>query len=324
MYLSLLFYIFRYCKMSTVSEKRQPEFSCDCCHYKTTVKRDYTNHLLTKKHERKSDCQQITTESYICNICNKCYKDRTGLWRHTKKNKCFVETEEKQKESAVDTPLESTFSNYDLVVQLLKQNNDLQQQLIELAKEPRTVNNYNQSNNTSNTTNNQFNLNLFLNESCKDALNIDDFMDSLQLTVEDLEKTGELGFVQGITRIFLNGLKGLDVTQRPIHCTDMKRETVYIKDQDKWQKETPEKTLMNQALNQVVRKNLKMIHVWREDHPDYLRSNTKDNDDYIKISVSSLGSEYDDEQKRMNEKIIRNVLKEVVVDRKNGGQIEES
>ena len=310
--------------MSTVSEKKQQEFLCDCCHYRTNVKRDYINHLMTKKHERKSDCQQITTECYVCNICNKQYKDRTGLWRHTKKNKCFVDTEsaeEKQPENITDSaPPASTSFNYDLVVQLLKQNNDLQKQIIELAREPKTVNNYNQSNNT---TNNQFNLNLFLNESCKDALNIDDFMDSLQLTVEDLEKTGELGFVQGITRIFVNGLKDLEVTQRPIHCTDMKRETVYIKDQDKWQKETPEKKLMNQALNQVVRKNLKMIHVWREDHPDYLRSNTKDNDDYVKISVSSLGSEYDDEQKRMNEKIIRNVLKEVVIDRKNGGQIEE-
>ena len=142
-------------------------------------------------------------------------------------------------------------------------------------------------------------------------------MDSLQLTVNDLEETGRLGFVQGITRIFLQGLKDLDVTRRPFHCTDIKRETVYIKDQDRWEKETTEKKLMKQALNQVVRKNLKMIHVWREDHPDYLRSNTQDNDDYMKIYLSSLGSEYDDEQKRMDEKIIRNVLKEIILDKKN-------
>ena len=166
------------------------------------------------------------------------------------------------------------------------------------------------------TNNNQFNLNMFLNETCKDALNIDDFMNSLELTVEDLEQTGKLGFVQGITRIFLKGLRDLDVTQRPFHCTDTKRETVYVKDQDKWEKESDKKTKMKQALNQAVRKNLKLISLWREEHPDYLKSNTQDNDDYIKISLNSLGSEYEDEQQRMDEKIIRNVLREVILDKK--------
>jgi hypothetical protein len=158
---------------------------------------------------------------------------------------------------------------------------------------------------------------MFLNEECKNALNIMDFVKGLKLTVEDIEETGRLGYVGGMTRIFVNALKDMDVKMRPIHCTDIKRETVYVKDQNKWEKETTDKKLMKQALNQVVRKNLKMIHVWREDHPDYLRSNTKDNDEYMKISVSSLGSEYDDEQRRMDEKIIRNVLKEIVLDRKN-------
>jgi hypothetical protein len=199
-----------------------------------------------------------------------------------------------------------------MVMKLIEQNTELQKQIIELAKHPGVVNN---TQNIMNNTNNQFNLNVFLNETCKDALNIDDFMDSLHLTVDDLEETGRLGFVQGMTRIFLQGLKDLDITRRPFHCTDIKRETVYVKDQNKWEKETTDKKLMKQALNQVVRKNLKMIHVWREDHPDYLRSNTKDNDEYMKISVSSLGSEYDDEQRRMDEKIIRNVLKDVVIDK---------
>ena len=156
-----------------------------------------------------------------------------------------------------------------------------------------------------------------MNETCKDALNIDDFMDSIKLSIEDLEQTGRLGFVEGITRIFLQGLRDLDVTQRPFHCTDIKRETVYVKDQDKWEKETAEKTKMRQALNQAVRKNLGMLPAWQIEHPDFLRSNTEDNDEYIRISLNSLGSEYDDEQRRMDEKIIRNVLKQVVLDKKN-------
>ena len=247
---------------------------------------------------------------YKCNNCEKEYNTSNSLWYHNKK--CIIKPVDTLTINAVNTNPQ----NYDLITELLKQNNELQKQIIELAKEPKIVNNYNNNNNTnntSNTTNNQFNLNMFLNEECKNALNIDDFMDSLQLTVEDLEQTGELGFVQGMTRIFMKGLKDLDITMRPFHCTDIKRETVYIKDQDKWEKETTEKKLMKQALNQVVRKNLKMIHVWRENHPDYLRSNTKDNDEYNKISVSSLGSAYDDEQLRMDEKIIRNVLKEVIL-----------
>jgi hypothetical protein len=303
--------------MSTICEKRQHEFLCECCDYKTQIRRDYNNHLLTKKHERNTDCQQKTTDDYICNICCKHYKDRTGLWRHSKKNKCSPVIEETQ----TIVPINTISTSHDLVVELLKQNNDLQRQIIELSKEPKTINHYNNMNTTNN--NNQFNLNMFLNETCKDALNIDDFMDSLQLTVEDLEKTGELGFVQGITRIFLNGLKELEVSRRPIHCTDVKRETVYIKDQDKWEKESAEKTKMRQALNQAIRKNLGLIPAWREEHPDCLRSNTKDNDEYMKISMNSLGSEYEDEQERMNDKIIRNVLKEVVLDRKAGSQLSE-
>jgi hypothetical protein len=315
--------------MEIIIEKRKPrEYLCECCNFTTIVKRDFNNHLLTKKHQDKQEVQQYL---FICNLCNKKYKNRSGLWKHSNHS---------QKCNSVNSILVEEQNNYILpekgdehilaekkefdiqlhcrmMSDLLKQNNELQKQIIELAKEPKIVNNYNNNNNTNNnTTNNQFNLNMFLNEECKNALNIDDFMDSLQLTVEDLEQTGELGFVQGMTRIFLKGLEDLDITMRPFHCTDIKRETVYIKDQDKWEKETTEKKLMKQALNQVVRKNLKMIHVWRENHPDYLRSNTKDNDEYNKISVSSLGSAYDDEQLRMDEKIIRNVLKEVILDRK--------
>jgi hypothetical protein len=299
------------------NQKKGEEYVCTLCDALCSTKFDLKMHQMTAEHRKNVKIQSKNTPvaaKHKCSICEKEYKTSNSLWYHNKK--CVP----KIIEPLITNGATIVPQNCDLIAELLKQNNELQKQIIDLAKEPKIINNNNYNSNnqcTNNTTNNQFNLNMFLNETCKDALNIDDFMDSLQLTVNDLEETGRLGFVQGITRIFLQGLKDLDVTRRPFHCTDIKRETVYIKDQDRWEKETTEKKLMKQALNQVVRKNLKMIHVWREDHPDYLRSNTQDNDDYMKIYLSSLGSQYDDEQQRMDEKIIRNVLREIILDKKN-------
>jgi hypothetical protein len=319
---------------SVFNQKNTGEYECTLCDVLCKETFDIHNHILTAEHQKnvkfnpkKTGGEEITAETvkHKCDNCEKEYKSSNSLWYH--KKKCITL---KKENIIVENKIVTFTPAYDMISELLKQNNELQKQIIELCKEPKVVNNYSKCNtsinsNSTNTNNNnnQFNLNMFLNETCKDALNIDDFMDSLQLTVEDLEKTGELGFVQGITRIFLNGLKELEVSKRPIHCTDVKRETVYIKDQDKWEKESAEKTKMRQALNQAVRKNLGLIPAWREEHPDCLRSNTNDNDEYMKISMSSLGSEYEDEQERMNDKIIRNVLKEVVLDRKAGSQLSE-
>ena len=288
------------------------EMICSSCSYRCSQKCDWMKHIITKKHIRLNSnlLNDNSSKKHRCK-CGKEYIHLCSLCKHRKK--CDFKIENTVQIEREELP--SIINTNEMMLKLIEQNTELQKQILELSKQPIIVNNTQNINNTTN--NNQFNLSVFLNETCKDALNIDDFMDSLQLTVNDLEETGRLGFVQGITRIFLQGLKDLDVTRRPFHCTDIKRETVYIKDQDRWEKETTEKKLMKQALNQVVRKNLKMIHVCREDHPDYLRSNTQDNDDYMKIYLSSLGSEYDDEQKRMDEKIIRNVLKEIILDKKN-------
>jgi len=287
------------------------EMVCSSCSYRCSQKCDWMKHIITKKHIRLNSnlLNSNSSKKHKCK-CGKEYIHLCSLCKHRKKcNFKIDETVTRSKDESY-----STISTNEMVLKLIEQNTELQKQIMELSKQTTIVNNTQNINNTTN--NNQFNLSVFLNETCKDALNIDDFMDSLQLTVNDIEETGRLGFVQGMTRIFLQGLKDLDINRRPFHCTDIKRETVYVKDQNKWEKETTEKKIMKQALNQVVRKNLKMIHVWREEHPDYLRSNTKDNDEYLKISLSSLGSEYDDEQKRMDEKIIRNVLKEVILDKK--------
>ena len=295
-------------------KKTLPKLYCEYCDYTCRCMSEWTRHTTTRKHVNSvSDSQKNQQNEYKCGECDKTYKHRQSLFTHKKRCQVQVNSIVLENAKTTDIMIESKpnmeqISN-EMVMKLIDQNNELQKQIIEMSKQSAIVNN-------NITNNNQFNLNMFLNETCKDALNIDDFMNSLELTVEDLEQTGKLGFVQGITRIFLKGLRDLDVTQRPFHCTDTKRETVYVKDQDKWEKESDKKTKMKQALNQAVRKNLKLISLWREEHPDYLKSNTQDNDDYIKISLNSLGSEYEDEQQRMDEKIIRNVLREVILDKK--------
>jgi DNA polymerase elongation subunit (family B) len=180
-----------------------------------------------------------------------------------------------------------------------------------MSKQTHVINNTT----NNNTQNNQFNLNVFLNEECKDAINIVDFVESLKITVNDLEQTGHLGYVQGITRIFVQALKQLDVTMRPVHCTDIKRETVYIKDQDNWEKENNEKTKLRNVLKKIARKNLKMLPAWQEQNPDFRYLDTRENNEFIQISLNSLGPETREEQERQEDKIIRNVLKEVVLDK---------
>ena len=308
--------------------KNADKYNCEICLFKCSKKSNWDIHILTAKHKLrileqvKKDNNYNNKLLHICSVCNKEYKSRSALWYHKKNaERCQIKKEVNE-DVKIENTTRITVTN-EMFFKLMEQNNELQKHIIELTKEPKVVNNNNyQQNNNNNTTNNQFNLNMFLNEDCKNALNIDDFLNSLHLTVDDLVQTGELGFVQGITRIFLKGLKELEVTQRPIHCTDTKRETMYIKDQDKWNKETTDKKLMSQAVKKIEKKNFSMFHVWQVDHPDFLRSNTKDNVEYYKMYENSLGS-VGDEEKRMYEKIIRNVLKEVVIDRKSMNQIEE-
>ena len=192
---------------------------------------------------------------------------------------------------------------------LIEQNS----KIIELAS--KQVSNI--TNNTNNTTNNtQFNLQFFLNETCKDAMNITDFINSLQVQIADLEKTGKLGYVEGISGIFLRGLKELDYTMRPIHCTDLKRETVYVKDENSWEKDDDEKATLKLAIQRVSRKNLRTLPRWQEENPDFRILDTKENDSYMKIALNSMGGQTDEEHEKYVEKIVKNVLKEVVIEKK--------
>jgi hypothetical protein len=175
---------------------------------------------------------------------------------------------------------------------------------MELAQKQSVVNN---------TMNNQFNLNFFLNETCKDAMNIVDFVNSLKLTIHDFETTGKLGFVEGISRIFIKELRNMEIEKLPIHCTDLKRETLYIKDNDKWEKENDEKRRLKWAINKVAQLNLNQIQDWQIAYPESVVNNTEANEKFTELALVALGGRGEEQENKFRDKIIRNVLKEVVL-----------
>ena len=285
--------------------KSCPKFCCNFCDYKTCKKSSFNEHLLTRKHlntvkgykngDKKTAFLLFPEKTMICENCNKQYMSRNGLWKH--KKKCL---ESIKKEEEV--------SEKDLIMILLKQNAQLIEQNAELVKNGthHTTNLYNNSNNKI------FNLQFFLNETCKDAMNLMDFVDSIELQLSDLEKVGKIGYVEGISNIITNNLKALDVTQRPIHCTDNKREVLYIKDENKWEKEADEKNKIRKAIKIIANKNIKMLPKFKEIHPDCIKSESKYSDQYNKIVIESLGGPGDNDTEKES-KIIKKISKDVSV-----------
>jgi len=289
-------------------------FHCKLCDYITSRKHNMTNHCLSAKHQKNLKNNDLTTldndfkqilstnhKKYICLTCSRAYNDRAGLWRH--KKKCSEPT------------TEEVFAQNDtkqltqLVMKVVEQNQELTKQIVELSKNTGS-NHHNMIN-----SNNKFNLNLFLNETCKNAINITDFVTSLVVSVKDLEETARLGYSEGISKIFLDGLQQLDTCTRPIHCSDTKREILYIKDANKWLKEDSNNTLLIKAIKTIAHKNMKMIPEWIKQHPDYNDSESKTNDKYIKIVMNSMSGSTEEEQKKNINKIISNVAKEVFIEK---------
>lgn len=290
-------------------------YECKICDYLTSRHSQYNRHILTLKHINATNSNkksQNIIQFYDCE-CGKKYKDRTGLWRHKKKcclqfkNKflnCF-QPELKQEEIKIDEEFKITPKMF---YDLLKQNNELQKNLIELASKPSIGNN-----NNVNSNNKTFNLQVFLNETCKDALNITDFINQITLTISDLEETGKLGYAEGISNVFIKNLKDIDLKRRPIHCSDSKREILYIKNEDQWAKEDEQKTTIKNAIKQVANKNIKKISEWQKRNPDYADPDSKQNDKYMKIILNSMSGSSKEESEKNYEKIVKNISKEVVI-----------
>ena len=228
-----------------------------------------------------------------CQKCNKKYKDKSGLWRH--KQKCS----EKQNETL----------DKEIIMMLIKDNSEVKTMMMEqqsLMMEVIKNGTHNTTNTHTNSHNKAFNLNFFLNETCKDAMNIMDFVDSIKLQLTDLERVGEFGFVDGISNIIIKNLKELDVTERPIHCTDKKREVLYIKDEDKWVKDD-EKNKMKKAIKKVANKNIRLLPSFKEKYPDCNKSTSNHSDKYNKIIVESMDTDGDNENKIIT-KITQSVM----------------
>lgn len=310
--------------------KKSYKFYCKTCDYGTCKSGNMNNHLLTAKHIKTTllttndnDFEAKTSQKkYACELCKKQYNDRAGLWRH--KKKCAISDET----TLIEPECKGDRTDFQLLTELFKlqmnenhelkevmkeqckENQKLQQQLIEMAKEGKTTNTNCNNNNTNN-----FNLQFFLNEQCKDALNIMDFIEQLQLKIADLDMVGQVGYSEGITKIFIRGLKELDVFKRPVHCCDLKREVLYVKDKDSWEKDNEDKNKMKTAIKYIAAKNFKQIHEWQEENPDSEDTESKKHMDYHKIVLHSMGGATPEEDDFNYNKIIRNVAKVSVIDK---------
>ena len=295
---------------SNLSPKVAHIFYCEHCDYNTSKYYDFEKHLSTDKHKKATNGSEMVgngsdlsqkVAKFICK-CGKLYKHDSGYYRHKKKCKWVKPVDLSNKD--------------ELILMLVKQNSEL----IKETSELKTIMIKVIENGTNNTTicnnnsnNKSFNLNLFLNETCKDAMNIMDFVESIKLQLSDLEKVGELGYVEGISNIIVKNLKELDITKRPVHCTDKKREIMYIKDEDKWEKDEEQKK-MHKVVRKVADKNARMILKYKEVHPDCGTYHSKYSDQYNKIIVEAMGGSGDNDFEK-EEKIIKNVTKQITIEK---------
>jgi hypothetical protein len=290
------------------------EFECIKCNYITTNRYDYKKHCKTIKHNQEGVFSiEADTSRFACHTCNKNYKDNSGLWKHKKICMPFCETEfsnTNEKLSNQITP--------ELILSVLEQNKELtnlvveqNKTILELAKNGscNTI-----SNTNINSNNKTFNLQFFLNETCKDAMNITDFVDSLKLQLSDLENVGKVGFIEGISSIIVKNLQALDVHKRPVHCADKKREVIYIKDENKWEKEDKEKNKIRKVIKNVACKNQRLLSKYKEEHPGCNYSESKYADQYSKIVIEAVGGVGNNDVEK-EDKIIQKIIKGIVIDK---------
>jgi hypothetical protein len=244
----------------------------------------------------------VAEKKNICE-CGKEYKHRQSLYVHKK---------------ICNENIPENKDNNKLVEYLIKENLEFKNLILETLKNG-SINNSNNTINT-NSNNKSFNLQFFLNETCKDAMNITDFVNSIQLQLSDLEKVGELGYVEGISNIIVKNLNALDVTLRPVHCTDKKRETMYIKDEDKWEKEDDNKAKLHKMVRKIANKNIDLISEFKELYPDWKKSTSKVSDQFNKIIIESMGGAGDNDFEK-EEKIIKKISKKVLIGKDNNNLV---
>ena len=317
-------------------EKLLCKFVCEECDYVTSKKSSYAKHLTTLKHVNTINTMKYNDKSnfikekeYICE-CGHKYKHNASLFNHKKKCKKTADVKNKDEgiseasisgASISEGGISDASSNIiqllikessefkNIILEMVKSNTDIQKQMLDVCKNSNSVVNTNSHNNT--TTNNKiFNLQLFLNEECKDAMNMSDFINSIEIKASDLVNIGKKGYIEGMSNIIIKQLNDTDINKRPVHCSDAKRETLYVKEVNKWEKETQETKQMLSAVRGVNKKNYQMLHKWKETHPDCLNSKSSQSDEYMKI-VSKV---MDGDEENIN-KVIKKVAKEVIIEK---------
>ena len=305
-------------------KKVAPKYCCDICDYSTIRKSSYTKHILTAKHNKLTNVNRKLQKSCTelkCHVCNKLYKSRVGLWNHKKKCTLFIEplentlvVSEITNPSIIMNLIKDNQEFKSLLIEQQKENKELQNKLVELAKN-QPITNTNCNNTTNNNNQKHFNLQFFLNETCKDAINMTDFLKSIEFQLDDLEETARLGYVHGVSRIFIRALKDTEVNKRPIHCTDIKRETVYVKTNDNWEKDNPEKKNLKKAVDFIANKNMYKINDWKEENPNWKDNDSEEGQVLNKMYMETTGGATDEEDTKYVGKIIKNVLQEVLLEK---------
>ena len=307
--------------MTEITQKNTLNFTCNFCDFECSKKSDWERHVSTRKHKNidpniDPKLRSAPIKKYVC-FCGKTYSYKQSIYVHRQKckmiNNIINESEDKNNNNEKQLLITENENKNELIIKLLNQNNELQHQVMHLCKTNNTINN-NIINNNINSNNKTFNLHLFLNETCKDAMNINDFVDSVKLQLGDLENIGKLGFIEGLSSIIVKNLKELDITKRPVHCSDSKREVLYIKDEDKWEKENEENKKFKNAIKKIAHKNCKLIPEWKQKHPDCVNSNSKKSDEYNKIVIESMGGGVGVNEFNEN-KIIKKIAKEILIEK---------
>ncbi len=315
--------------------KTPKKFVCYSCDFITSDKWKYKRHCLTAKHkcqyspnifsiEGEDEIQSQIEPKHLC-ICGKYYNHKQSLLRHKKVCEYKEEQEQKQEEQNSVVISQPTSLNETMIIEIMKQNYELNKQNHEFQKIiageikdikcsiNNTTNNNNMINNSFNT--NRFNINFFLNETCKNALNLSDFIESIQVQLQDLENVEKVGYAEGISQIIINKLNELNVTDRPIHCTDARRDSLYIREGNVWTKEDGTNENLRNAIKIIGKKNMEKISEWKNKYPGCSSADSRYNDKYLRmISNAMSGSTKEEQQKNMN-KIVKNIIKSVVVDK---------
>jgi hypothetical protein len=297
--------------LTNLMPKNAEKFVCSICDFKCCKISNYNAHISTRKHNLLTNVDKKmpkNADKFICD-CGKEYNHRQSLSIH--KKKCIIKKKEEKK-----IEIENNNMTSELIVEIIKQNQEFKDLLIEQNKTiiELSKNNNNTIINNTNSHNKSFNLNLFLNETCKNAMNIMDFVDSIKIQLTDIESIGELGYVNGISKLIIKNLKALDEHMRPVHCSDMKRESLYVKDANVWEKEDSDNKKIKKAIKYIAHKNICALPIWKAKYPDYNNSESKRSDQYSHITMEAMGGHGDNDEEKAN-KIVKKIAKEVLINK---------